>query len=293
MSVARHLAAFAAAIGLMIAPIAAQAQPGGTIPDQSWYPEGYLDMRVAAAHQLADFPRNENVVLFEDFDDPEVKTYDVIDCNLAYDLSWEMDSYQRQIGSLALDIARMRSEFARIGYPQAVYDRPLIDYERAALAAFAAERPDRLANPENYRIRGEDGEDYGESVDMQDWELLGALAEAMDAKRAALSPRLPRIVSEGGCGAGEEEFEIKLVPANGSLWLINAFAFRVCERKVANPWNHQACGWSEFQAGDSTFASGRYMYEARWPNGTVKRGARVLQADFDNDETGAVIFRRD
>ena len=35
------------------------------------------------------------------------------------------------------------------------------------------------------------------------------------------------------------------------------------------------------------------MYEARWPNGTVKRGARVLQADFENDEAGAVTFRRD
>jgi len=284
--------AIVAALGLVAWPAAGMAQPASSIANQAWYPAGYLDLREAAAKQVMDFPRDPRVVLMEDWDDPTVKTYDVIDCLLAYDLP-EMEAYERQTGTLALDIARMRQELAELGYDRDVYDGPLLAYERAALAEFAEERGERADNPEAFRIVGDGGEDYGELVEAQDWDLLDRLAQEMEARRAKLNPRQPRIVSEGGCGAGEEEFEIKLVPANGELWLINAFAFRVCERKVADPWNHRSCGWSEFVAGDTTFASGRYMYEARWPNGTVKRGARVLQADFDNDETGAVTFRRD
>ena len=79
------------------------------------------------------------------------------------------------------------------------------------------------------------------------------------------------------------------MPTSGQLWLINAFAFKVCERKVADPWDHGACGWSEFISGDTTTASGRYMYEARWPNGTVRRGAKVLQ---ETEDGGAIVIRR-
>ena len=122
--------------------------------------------------------------------------------------------------------------------------------------------------------------------------MLGALKDELEARRQRLSPRLPGFVVSGGCGAGESEFEIRLVPATGELWLINAFAFRVCERKVADPWNHRACSWSQYGEGDSTFASGRYMYEARWPDGTVKRGARVLEGNFEEEDGTVITFRR-
>ena len=272
-------------------PAGGLAQSAGSIPNQPWYPAGYLDMREAAASQVEDLPRNPRVVLMEDWDDPNLKTYDVIDCMLAYDLP-EMAPYEREVGSLALDIARMRHELAEFGYAKEVYDGPLLDYERAALAAFDAERSDRAENPEDYRIVGDDGEDYGELVEMQNWDMLGELAEAMEARRVRLNPRLHRIVSEGGCGAGESEFALRLVPANGELWLINAFAFRVCERKVANPWDHRACGWTQYQEGDTTFASGRYMYEARWGS-TVKRGTRELQGDPADEDVTSITFRRD
>jgi len=284
-----------AAIGLVIAwPVTAQPENAVVpVPNQSWYPEGYLDLRIAAAKQVADFPRDPLHVLAEDWNDPRLSTYDLIDCNLGSDLPDDLDNRTFLMSELALDVARMRSEFASLGYRPEVYDEPLLNHERAMLQAIAS------ANPSSSlpQLVTEDGISYSSTPD--DWLFLSDiqsdydLLDALESRRKRLQRRQPEFIVEGGCGAGEEEFEIRLVPANGELWLINAFAFRVCERKVADPWNRRACSWTQFVAGDTTFASGRYMYEARWPNGTVKRGARVLQPDYNSDDPGSVLFRRD
>jgi len=284
----RFWAGLAAAFHLAALPVIAMGQ---AIPSQAWYPAGYLDMRIAAARQAEEFPRPPGNILFEDFDDPKVKTYDVIDCNLAYDLPYDMDPVERALGSLALDIARMRYEFADLGYSAEVYDAPLLAYERAMLEGM----PSREAVEAEARKLDPSSEDYDgwstSEEEEREWELQQTLAVDLDERRRALNPRLPRIVREGGCGAGESEFAIRLQPANGELWLINAFAFRVCERKVADPWNHRACGWTQYVEGDTTFASGRYMYEARW-GATVKRGARLLEGDPGDDDVTQITFRR-
>jgi hypothetical protein len=281
-------------LSLALASAEAAAQPAPAIPDQSWYPEGYRDLRIAAALQAQTFPRAEDLMVVEDFDDPRARTYDLIDCDPFYDVPEGLDEAEAERVQLALDMSKMRAELARIGYPREVYDQPLLDYERWMLTGVAPAWARRLLG---LMDKYPEGEIEGFAGSEEEGLLLGngtlgALKDELEARRTRLSPRLPRFVVEGGCGAGEEEFEIRLVPANGELWLINAFAFRVCERKVADPWNHRACGWTQYAAGDTTFASGRYMFEARWPDGTVRRGARVLQADFDSDEAGAVTFRR-
>ena len=84
MRVARQMTVLAAVAGLAALPAGGLAQSAGSIPNQPWYPAGYLDMREAAASQVEDFPRNPRVVLMEDWDDPNLKTYDVIDCMLGW-----------------------------------------------------------------------------------------------------------------------------------------------------------------------------------------------------------------
>jgi hypothetical protein len=286
------LAAGLLSLALVPAETVAQQPPG--IPDQSWYPEGYRDLRIAAALQAETFPREEDLMVVEDFDDPSVKTYDLIDCDPFYDVPEGLDEAEAERVQLALDMSKMRAEFARLGYPLEVYDQPLLDYERWILTGTAPGWARRLlALMDKYpegEIEGFQGTE--EEGHLLGTGMLGALKDELEERRKRLGPRLPHFVVEGGCGAGEEEFEIRLVPANGELWLINAFAFRVCERKVADPWNHRACGWSQYAAGDTTFASGRYMFEARWPDGTVQRGARVLEGSFDEEEGSVITFRR-
>ena len=279
-------------------PSAVLAQPAPAVADQPWYPDGYRDLRIAAALQAETFPRELELMVIEDFDDPQAKTYDLIDCDPFYDVPEDLDERSADQAQLALDISKMRAEFQRLGYASDIYDQPLLEYERfmlagvepgwgRRLAALMAKYPDGVS--EDFYSDGGTEED----AMLLGTGMLGALAAEMNSRRMRLSPRQPRFVVEGGCGAGEAEFTIRMVPANGELWLINAFAFRVCERKVDDPWNHNACRWSQYGAGDSTFASGRYMYEARWPNGAVQRGARVLEGSFEEDGDASVItFRR-
>jgi len=262
------------------------AQSVTEVTDRDWYPEGYLDLRIAAAEQV------------ETFAEP-IFTYELYQCTLGDELPEDMTEDERELAKVALQIAAYRSDFVEIGYPLEVYDQVLLEYERWMLTGDVPEWGRAAAELLEQPIPEIDESDVDwtpervAEIELAQYGMLAALKTVLEQRRLQFSPRKPIFFIEGGCGAGEDEFEIKLVPANGELWLVNAFAFRVCERRTADPWNHRACGWTQFVAGDTTFASGRYMFEARWPNGTVKRGARVLQPNYNSDDPGSVIFRRD
>lgn len=275
MRMTGHLWGCVAAIGLATVSIPALAQAESAIPNQSWYPEGYLDLRFAAAAQHKAFPPGPGTM--EDWEHPGQFSYDVIDCAFGYyDVPAEMDEKERNLAALAIEVERYRTQLQMLGYPKQVYEQPLLDHERSEIQAILGASAD--ADPDAQSTR--------------QWESLAKLAEVMEARRLKLSPERPRIYSEGGCGAGESEFAIRMVPTSGELWLINAFAFRVCERRVANPWDHSACkGWTQFVEGDTTFAAGRYMFEARW-GAKVQRGARLLEGDPEDEDVTQITFRR-
>ena len=270
----RVLWGLASGTALLLAalPLGAQAQE---ITAQPWYPDGYLDLKYAAAAQHQAFPPGAGVL--EDWDNPGKYSFDVIDCAFGFaDVPAEMDEQERNLAALAVDVERLRVQLAKSGYPAAVYEQPLLDFERGQVQEIMNKAADA---PEDAHMT-------------QMWESLAVLANAMEQRRASLTPDKPRIFSEGGCGAGESEFEIRMAPANGQLWLINAFAFRVCERKVADPWDHNLCrGWTQFVQGDTTFAAGRYMFEARWGD-NMQRGAKLLEGDPADEDVTLITFRR-
>ncbi|WP_428679315.1 hypothetical protein [Sphingopyxis sp.] len=65
-------------------------------------------------------------------------------------------------------------------------------------------------------------------------------------------------------------------PPNAEVWLVSAFAFRVCQRKKTDPWDRMGCRWTEIQTGANKPLSGRFIYQVRWPDGTVRKGARDI-----------------
>lgn len=293
----RALAGLVPAAVLLATPALAAGTPprpaaAATVPDQPWYPPGYRDLRIAAAETMRIFPRDPRSILtdFGDRGDHSFKTYDVIDCNLGYDLPDNPDWRAAQRALLALDIARMRTELAKLGYAPKVYDAALLAHERAALTQIRQATPPPPVNSAS-DAAASDEPAAAETEDAYDATFWGhaALAKRMEAQRKRLQPNKPRIIMEGGCGGGEGEFTVALAPANGRLWLVNAFAFKVCERKRPDAWDHRACGWNEYASGDKTIASGRYMYEARWPDGMVRRGAKILDETADG---GAIVIRR-
>lgn len=77
-------------------------------------------------------------------------------------------------------------------------------------------------------------------------------------------------------------------PPAGEVLMINSFAFKVCTRKNPDPWDRFQCKWNEIETGVPKPLSGRFVYQVKWPDGTVRKGTReIAPAD-----TGAVTFRK-
>lgn len=279
-------------------PIAAAdlAKLEAKVPPQSWYPDGYYDVRMAAEGQMADYGRPASELLME-WDEGE-KTYDVVDCGAEFVPPEDVDLFTARYSDTALEIARLRSELERMGYPLAVYQQPLLDYEKY-LVERAAARPDSDFLPQPAEVVTED---YASGADVfEPDEAFGGepaadmkLAEAIEANRLKLSPKKPRVIADGGCGAEGSETKtiVRTSPPAGEVMLVNAFAFKVCTRKKPDPWAKFACKWNEIETGKATFLDGRYVYQVRWPDGTVRRGTREIFPAIDTDTPEVVTFRK-
>lgn len=275
--------------------VAANTEPA-TISNQPYYPIGYRDLRAAATAQQAAFPRNLRQLLRAYPN--EQPQYDVIDCTSEDIASSEHNPLISKYGALAIELSRISYELGKLGYAREIYERPLLSYEKDVLADPALLSDYASGGLRDALNEQEEAQTTGQSpasADAADIEVkpdrLARLAAEMDALRMRLQPSKPKIVSDGGCGGGETPFVVRLVPASGQLWLINAFAFNLCARRVPDPWNHQACPWNEIGSNEKTAASGRYMFEARWPDGTVHRGAKLLEGTSE-DQTTMIVFRK-
>ncbi|MBD3731950.1 MAG: hypothetical protein IE934_04390 [Sphingopyxis sp.] len=265
------------------------------VPPQGWYPDGYYDIRIAAEGQIADFPRD---TLTMDWGDGQPPYYDVIDCNAEYVSLDETDPLTARYGGVALEVARLRAEFERMKYPVAVYAEPLLAFEKAMIedakaapepmseadiaaadAAMAADAPDAAAEPA-------DGGGFENDPYYR-------LAQAVEANRARLAPKLPKVVADGGCGAGEgNPVIVRTSPPQGEVLMINAFAFKVCTRKKPDPWDRFACKWNEIETGVDQTLSGRYVYQVKWPDGTVRKGTREIVPSYDDEPKVTVTFKK-
>ncbi|NIJ35677.1 hypothetical protein FHR22_000326 [Sphingopyxis panaciterrae] len=281
------------------------------VPPQSWYPDGYYDIRIAAEGQIVDFPRDN---LTMDWGDGQPPYYDVIDCNAEFVSLDETDPLTARYGPVALEVARLRGEFERMKYPPALYAAPLLAFERAKIEE-AKTAPDPMSDAEITAAMAADqtaadaamdaeaaeaaadaaaaaAEDsVGESETYKDPYMI--LAEAVEANRQRLAPKLPKVLADGGCGAGEGSAVIvKTLPPQGEVLLINAFAFKVCTRKKPDPWDRFACKWNEIETGVEKQLSGRYVYQVKWPDGTVRKGTRDIVPNYDDDTAATVTFKK-
>ncbi|MBL8649454.1 MAG: hypothetical protein JNL35_03520 [Sphingopyxis sp.] len=291
-----------AALATLALPMAAQAQTPpdaarlktieAKVPPQSWYPDGYYDVRIAAEAQVAEVPRATKDLAF-DWGDGSGKRYDIIDCSAEYFTdAADYDPLMLRYATDAVDISRIRSELERLGFPLAVYAEPLAAFERARVEAAAklSERDVRIAA--GLEMPAEDEpypDDVGDYEDSPEFRFVAAV----EANRKRLAPKLPMVTLEGGCGAGEgAPVIVKTSPPGGEVLLANAFAFKVCTRKNTDPWDRFACKWNEIETGVEKQLSGRYVYQVKWPDGTVRKGTREIIAGPDGDPASTVTFRK-
>ena len=172
------------------------------IPARDWYPTGYYDVRIAAEAQIAEAPRARKTIVFDCFEGGG-QCYDVIDCTAEGAQFNPDDPALSRYGTTALEISRLRGELARLGYPEAVYAGPLADYERKLLAIDAERSEADVKLAGGFTPPDDQAPPVADDFDDPAAGLDAELAAAIEANRLRLAPGLPRVIVDGGCGAGE------------------------------------------------------------------------------------------
>lgn len=264
-------------------------------PRQPWYPPGYYEARLGAEAYVAEYPRrldqmvmpapNGNGAVY-DITDPEKQG-----CVLQPDYFDDLDPETQVWGELALEVARLRAEMARLGYPEAVYAGTLAAYEREQIeehgdaAGAPAPEPPPLADP--------DAEALGATAENGYLDL--GLTRRLNAERRKLAPKKPPIVASMTiCADAREDVRptFRTSPDGGEIWMIDAFAFNVCLRKQRDPWDRAACRWNEVQTGKAFPYAGRFVYQVLWADGAAKRGTRHISDQPGARTAPVIVFRK-
>lgn len=335
------------------------------VPPQSWYPDGYYDVRIAAETQVAETLRTADL-LTRPCDADSGRCYDPSDSVADRIDADESDPGVIRYGSIALEVARLRQEMGRIGYPAAVYEAPLAAFERKLVEAVAdkplsesfenaAARDFRVAVETNrlkiapklpyivgggpdddgakpagllvVRMTGPSARRYpaGTRLKAEDKLILAAgdtivlvqgngvrtlkgpgvfkpenVAQTKNPEAARLLSRGATMRSRGGftrnsgpSGAAPQRGVVVMTsPPGAEVLLINGFSFKVCTRKQPDPWDRFACKWNEVETGIGRPLSGRYVYQVRWPDGTLRKGTREIIPDYDAGASVTVTFRK-
>lgn len=254
------------------------------IPQHEWYPQGYRDLRIAA---LDSFLATEEAQNAEPYDYSTYNQVNIGDCG-ADDLGFDDDSDDLQVSLsyLATDMAKFRFRFQKAGYPDALLDPAMLAYERhriAEILVYASGRyPSEVDMAAEFGIEAPEGS-YP----------LGTLLDTLNAARTGENADLPEAIMADGCGGEYFPVVIRTAPGGGQVWVMSAFAFRVCTRRNPDPWDKFACRWNEIETGAATTdLGGRYVYEVVWPDGTSRRGTREIRGEYREKGATTVTFRR-
>lgn len=173
---------------------------------------------------------------------------------------------------IAFDVVAWKAVLQRSGYPPALWQTALAAYEQRAVGAVIATAPG--SNPRDALDRVP--------------EFAGPLVRVLAAYRRS-HPRLPEVVSIGGCGATDLTVSIATEPKGGQVLFIPTFFYDLCRVQKQNPDDPQQCPrWREALEGRLTEVMGNYVYRARWHDGAVRRGT----LNFAQLDDGATILLR-
>lgn len=257
------------------------------VPAQPWYPDGYYDIRIAAEAEVAEAPSLPDTASRKPGD-----PFNLVDCRAEKVAPDVGDPLLVKYGNVALDTARLRAGLAALHYPAALYADPLLAFEKARIASAnagiattvnsyaqlaAATEANRLrAAPDLPQIlaSGTCGAPapVGTLPGVKQPSSAVKPSKSAPPTRVAAPPPRPAMARPPSVPS----VIFSTLPGAGELLMINAFAFKVCIRKQPNPWDRFACKWNEIETGVAKPMAGRFVYQIKWPDGTVRKGTREI-----------------
>lgn len=211
---------------------------------------------------------------------PDTTTVDMYHCasGRLYGARFYRRAELRLLADLAYDIVAWRESLRSAGYPDRLWRRSLIAYERTMMTGITDHGLD-------YRGRwaADQRRDWQEST-------RRSLAEY----RLETDPTLPRVVIEGGCGDGEISVATRIEPPNGIVHVIPRWLYLVCKHGRIDPDDVENCpGWAPLADASITYVAGDYLYRSQWPGGVTRTGPLVFRelAEYEVlfTQTGAEV----
>lgn len=165
--------------------------------------------------------------------------------------------------TLAKGVVQLRRAAAMSGYPEGSWKAQLVDFEdvqlRQAIFMAVNDKSKKEASPLV-------GAPYPENI-----------VDAMNDYRKRRNPKLPELISQDGCGAGESPVLIKGSPPAARLLLVPEFFASICERGGRFSKIEACPYWREAQLEVELPVSGLYRYAMSWADGSSRQG----RIDFD------------
>ncbi|MXO88246.1 hypothetical protein [Alteraurantiacibacter aestuarii] len=240
--------------------------------------KGELEVRLEVGEESErDF---ENSWRYEEEYSESIGSVDIFHCYPPYytgdDPEYRNEFYNR----LAKQTVGIERRLREAGYLSEIYQGPLRDYEiRSIYRSYRIVAPHVSTNQFDGVLRGD-----------PEFKILTMRIE--QNRRVMQSESLP-IVASGECGDGDVPYLFSTIPANASLWIIPEFDSLICERRAIDPWNRDQCfGWYESTPSEEVYLSGRYLFVAEWPDGTVRRGRRLFEADEVTRDARLIVIRK-
>jgi hypothetical protein len=211
--------------------------------------------------------------------------YDIYNCETGYDYTRLPDMFEYRDGvyygdpidtliNLGVNIVYMRKTLIKLGYPKSVWQPLLLLLEKEQLTLRMREMgkwQDSLPSEQHYDA------------------FVDKIARELNSYRQRKAPRLPKVVSDGGCGDGGFGIKVMTEPANGQVMFITVFFYELCRAQNLDPNDPTQCDrWREAVAGAEFEVSGDYFYRASWPSGAERRG-RLSFTNIERDMT--ITFR--
>ena len=168
------------------------------VPDQPWYPKGYYDLRIAAEAQVAGVPLTPRTTPAAD----GTAVHNLVDCrDPEIEPGDAGDAASAEFGNVAMQVARMRSNLSRLGFPAAAYAEPMTSFERQRIGLLEDDAKAEAANgdaaiPDAVTVTDSDGN----SLSLDAWTAsLYQAAAAINAKRGEPAAKLPKLIVRGSC----------------------------------------------------------------------------------------------
>ncbi len=200
--------------------------------------------------------------------------YDLYHCRRGAEYlgkSTDDDDTTISYANIAFDIIVWANNLKKLSYPASLWQGPIAGYEAGETKLVAESPLDSWTEWTERRTA-----------------FVRALAVSLEAHRKT-KPSLRKVISMGGCGAGEVNVTIATEPKGGQVLFIPTFFYELCKVQQLNPDDAAACSrWREAVDGTLSQVSGDYLYQVRWPDGATRKG----KLSFNKLEQGQTVTLR-